>query len=448
MEVFAYWKAKKPELYALCKILCSKSDEWFNQLEEEVELYHAVYQNTDYDDLKWRRLKSALLKQVYHFLSHDQFNKTESKKRIFLIQSLLDLELDKHSRLELLNYEKGRTSEESFTEYFNHYRASILNLSYNERYGDRFNLEPLTDAFDKLEQFYVFEKLKLICARFSFRQIGADREFYQQLVQFVNNLKKEDLENDKAVYTYYVAANLLIQEEKESWFNTLKQLLEKHFNIFAEGEIRDLSLMAINYCVRCINAGNLEFLFTLFELYDFSIKNKSLFQNGELSPWTFKNFISCGLRIEKYDEIETFINEYSNFLPEEEKENAITYNMAKLHFSKGDFYKVLRLLQYVEYTDIFYNLDAKTLLLKTFYELDEQEVMSSLLNSFQKLLQRKKNLSANRLKNYKNFLRLFKKLSRSAYRKKELRLQLKDEIVSTKNVADKNWLIQKINEIL
>jgi hypothetical protein len=53
---------------------------------------------------------------------------------------------------------------------------------------------------------------------------------------------------------------------------------------------------------------------------------------------------------------------------------------------------VLHLLGTVEYDDVFYQLDAKTTLMKTYFELDEFQPLQSLKESFRILLSRKKGI--------------------------------------------------------
>ena len=64
--------------------------------------------------------------------------------------------------------------------------------------------------------------------------------------------------------------------------------------------------------------------------------------------------------------------------------------MARVYFFKKEYDKVLELLQQVEYDDVFYLLDAKVALIKTFYELEEIDSLVALLDSFKMLLRRKK----------------------------------------------------------
>lgn len=145
--------------------------------------------------------------------------------------------------------------------------------------------------------------------------------------------------------------------------------------------------------------------------------------------------------------IENFINENKQKLSEAERENAYTYYLAKFYFYKRDYSKVLQLLQDVEYSDVFYSLDSKSMLLKTYYELNEMDSLDSMLDSFKIYLLRNKSLSEHHVKTCKNLLRITHKLSRLISSDKKKIALLETEIEQTKPLADVGWLREKVLEL-
>jgi hypothetical protein len=104
-------------------------------------------------------------------------------------------------------------------------------------------------------------------------------------------------------------------------------------------------------------------------------------------------------------------------------------------------------LQDVVYSDIFYQLDSKTTLMKSYFELGEYLPLMSLKESFRILLRRKKVISEQNRTNYMNFLRFTMKLYRADVKDKQKVAGLKKQITESSNVADKGWLIEKASEI-
>jgi len=83
-------------------------------------------------------------------------------------------------------------------------------------------------------------------------------------------------------------------------FFELKKLLQKHPKAFAEAELRDLYEYAINYCLRRVNAGQLDFLKELFSLYKETLEAGLLFEDEQLSFWTYKNIVGVALRLREF----------------------------------------------------------------------------------------------------------------------------------------------------
>ena len=117
-------------------------------------------------------------------------------------------------------------------------------------------------------------------------------------------------------------------------------------------------------------------------------------------------------------------------------------------FFKGQYGEALKLINQVEFTDIFYALDSRTMLIKIYYQMDEWDPMQSAIEAFKVYLRRNKTLSENVKVLYTNFLKYIDKLSRLTKRDKSKLNELKEKIEETKQVADLGWLQQKVEEKL
>ena len=139
------------------------------------------------------------------------------------------------------------------------------------------------------------------------------------------------------------------------------------------------------------------------------------------------------------------MKQYRNKLPISYRKNGYTYNWAKYNFHIKNYDEVMRLLQDVTYQDVFYNLDSKSMLVKTYYELGEENALTSLLESFKIYLHRNKLVSHHHRTNYLNFITILNSLAFSTKSKKDVKL-LKRKLKETRQIADMNWLMEKINE--
>lgn len=202
---------------------------------------------------------------------------------------------------------------------------------------------------------------------------------------------------------------------------------------------------ALNHCVKRINMGHTEYNKELFELYKVMIEKRIIFNNDILSPWTYKNIASVGLRLKEYEWTKGFIDTYHENVDEAYRDSAYAYNLAYYHFSQGEYKEALWKLHEVEFNDVFFHLDTKTMLLKIYYELDDVEPLLSLIDAFKVYLKRNKHISGYMKTSYRNLIKFVQKSLRLPSGDKDKWKRLKEEVNQVKHVASFTWLIEQIN---
>jgi hypothetical protein len=216
---------------------------------------------------------------------------------------------------------------------------------------------------------------------------------------------------------------------------------------FPRAEAKDMYVFALNYCIRKLNSGQLSYLNELFVLYKALIEREIIFEDGKLAPSDFKNIVTTGLRSGQLDWTEQFIQIYKDYLPAEHRQNTYIYNLAFLHYYRKEFSKALKLLQTAEFTDVFYQLDAKALLLRTYYELDETEPFLNLADAFTNYLKRNKQISDYQRTVYLNFVKYAKKLMLLRTGSRLSLEAVRNELQELKQAASLQWLQEKAAEI-
>ena len=119
--------------------------------------------------------------------------------------------------------------------------------------------------------------------------------------------------------------------------------------------------------------------------------------------------------------------------------------MANLNYFKKKFDKTLLLLREVEFSEMSYELSAKTLLLKSYYELNEFEALFNHAETFKLFLRRNRKISAYQKTIYKNLIRYIVKLTKLKTFKQKTPKKLMDEIKGSQDIADKTWLLNKVS---
>jgi len=226
-------------------------------------------------------------------------------------------------------------------------------------------------------------------------------------------------------------------------FNKFKKLIHQHWKLIPPTEIRNIYLYAINYCIKRLNTGDRHFIREAFELSRSGLKNKTLLDDGILSSFTYKNITRLGMALSENDWVEEFLETYKKYLHPRERDNNWRYNLAFFYFQQQKYKQAMQLLLQVEFKDVLYNLDARRILLKSYFELGEFNALESLLDSFSRYIHRQKDIGYHR-ENYLNMIRFVKKIIHGRIADKKIVQQLVKEIETTNGLAEREWLLEKL----
>lgn len=416
----------------------------------QAKLWQIVSGRKKFGAVKFARLFSDLLKKAEEFLVIDDIKQSGYKKTENLLALYVDKKLVKHyPEAALMARKKLDASTYREGEYYLHvYRLEAYENSFIELQNQRTTEKNLLQTVEALDTFYLINKLNYLAAILHYKKFLSMEGEVKLAAEILEHLKQHDYRHIPALHISYLAVQSLMEPEEEKHFKELKALLPAHYMLFPPQQARNLYAFAVNYCIRKINGGNLAYVPQLLAIYQqMLMAGIMLDEAGMLSQFDYKNMVSVGLRAGDIKWTEGFIHQYKNSIPKQHRQNAFTFNLAKLHFAKRRFDKVLPLLQDVVYNDIFYQLDSKTTLMKTYYELGEYLPLMALKESFRILLRRKKLISAQNRVNYTNFIRFTMQLYRVDVKDTDKLKELGKSITTSTNVADKGWLLEKLGEL-
>jgi len=408
-------------------------------------IFSKIFPNEKYDEKKIGYAQSFLLTEIKKFIAYQEFSKDEMRPQIYLTRSLRKRGLNRlfegewKSANVLLEKQPVRNSKYHFYNYQlqNEQYEFTNNLSRKQPKG-------LQEASNELTNYFIAEKLKQSCDKLSHQKlIGADyqQEFVTMVLHYLENNKIPD---STAVDIYYQSYKTLSETEDISHFENLKRKLKNESDKFPKPELNHLYLVAINYCIKQLNAGKSNFSNEVLDLYKEGLRQKVFMINGYLDRFTYKNTVAAAIHLKEFEWVEKFIYDYKNQLNIKWREDMFNYNLAVLYCNLPDYDKAMTLLQQAEFDDIFLKIAARKMLVKIYFDLEELNALDSLLDSFHRFLTRHfKNLGYHQPV-YLNFIKFVKRLLQTPKFDKEARQKLKLEIESTKDLADKKWLIEKI----
>ena len=412
------------------------------------EIFNRFFPRKKYDDKKVRYMLTDLTKNVEDYLAYHAFSKDEALKQSLLGKALAEKGAEKAYNAVFSEVRARSVSSKvkdadfyyySYVAEYNHLVYEISRLKRN----DKSNMELVVNNLDK---FYLARKLQLCCEIFNVRNVLSIDYKVFLLDEILGYLRDHSYDDTPIITVYYQILMTLLEVDNEEHFNKLRQLLLKHGETFTLAELRDMYQYVFNYCIKKINLGSINYQEVLFETYKETLSNGALLLEGHISQWDYKNIVTISLRLKKFTWAREFIHEYRAKLSSRERENAFIYNLAYWHFHSKEYSKTLSLLQKVNFSDLYYQLDTRAILLKIYYEQDDPDTLFYHIAAFKTFLQRNKLVSDYQRTIYTNLIRYTGKLAKSGGNPKKAAV-IKQEIENKRQVADIQWLQQKVAEL-
>jgi hypothetical protein len=421
------------------------------------QIWQATFGDQIFEDVKLRKLSSDMFSLYEEFVTQKQFKEEKVLKHYMLLKAyktkaMKGLFVSSSEELETI---KKININKSAEYYLNQYNVEKLLLEFNLQ-GDIVAKNVNLDQFVNLDEislnldvFFIAEKLKYYCNLLSWnRSFNVSKKLVG--VDIILKLARSPIFKDyPPVAIYYTISLTITDEQNEEHYYKLKDLIDQYLYLFSRDEAKEILESAIGYCVTRSNKGVIKFEKEIFDLYKKSIKEDFIFLSANtISPREFRNVVLYSLKQGDIAWAQQFIKDYSSFLDESVRESNVNFSLARVEINRKNYKKVIELLAYTEYTEVFQAILSRTLLLAAYYELNETESLESLLNSFKLFLDREKTLTKPRKLQYYNLIKFCRILLKIDNRDKAKIQGFLEEVNSCDPIVNKQWLIEKINEKL
>ncbi len=435
---------RREEVVRLCDYLTEHAGRSTHPAIAPERLFEVACPGLPYDAKRLRHLQSYLLALVRQYLLLEEAQHAPAQQVPMLLRALrqrgMDDLFEKTWTGQFADMERQllRDAQYHFQRYLL-YQEQLEHASKRER-SAKLNFQPLPD---ELTVYYVSEMLRHACLS-SMHQAVAGQAYRMGLLEAIlEAVKRDEMLQIPAIAVYYHAYQMLQHPEDNTAFEHLKTSLAEHHARFSVDEQRGLYLLAINGCIRRLNAGRNAYVQEALDLYRATLQSGILLENGILSGFNYKNIIRLAAALKEHTWAEQFLDQYRAHLHPRERDNLFRYNRAFLYFQQQDYAHAMPLLQQVELEDPLNNLDARRMLLRSYYELGEWQALESLIQSFAAFLRRQKNLGYHRTTNEK-LLYFVRKLLEAQTQSKKVRQALLSELEATPEVAERAWLLGKM----
>ncbi len=412
-------------------------------------VHNKIFGGVKYNELQLNNLLSDLYQLLEKFLAWQKFEENSEQQDVMMIENLLETSiLDNAGKI--IKQKTLLKNKDAIAGFKLHQLADQYYFQ-RSRKGDN---SYLLKGQQTLDIYYLNNQLRIWCELLSRSNILAlqyDAYKFHRFIDFLENNLAEYGEQP-TISIYYPILLWLKDQHNDAWYIGFREKLFAHIREFPEQEAKDIVAYVQNYCVKRINEGRNEFLKEWLAISRFMLPLNLLHEGQHISEWTYKNIVTAGVRLKEFEWTEQFIHDYYEQLADDGRDNAYQYNLAVLYYEKHDFNRAMQLLNKVHFTDPNYYLDAKSILLKIYYDHHEYDAILSLRDTVKIYLLRDKLLSKNQRLLYKSLfnntiklykLRIDKGVTNVEKWNKQL-AHLRVDIMETTLVANKQWLMNAL----
>lgn len=411
------------------------------------KLWAKVFPDKPFSQGKFLRLCSDLSLQVEKYLVQVELEQPTPAAQHLLIKSLGRRNnyalYEKEVRDRLKNTTENKIRDASWYKE----RMDLLEDWYFHPKKNKFdkNDNTLNYLSEHLDSYFLLQK-----ARYSISIRSMEKILKTHTdIKFLNLLNEEEEDfNNISLLLYKLSLKLLLNQE-EVTFRRLETIL---FENLEDINIEDKKLFfsnGLNYAVGRLNRGFAGYQITVFDWYKFGLENTLIQSKNFISEVAFQNIVYAGCKVEKFDWVKQFINEYGIYLKESLRDDCLFYCEALLCFYEKDLDRTISILLRENWVNTYF-LPSRNLLIRAQFEyflsdIKYFEVLQNSLQSFEFFIIRTKKFPKKRLEVHLNLVRVLKKTTHKVLKNNgkvnnECISFLKREISSERRIISKQWL--------
>lgn len=314
------------------------------------------------------------------------------------------------------------------------YEYEVLQLHYQSKLDER-NLS-FQVAFDTLKEFAAAEQLR-----------------WENLAIIHLPKPLSEHETTNLFFLAHQQLRALLETQSEEDFEKLMTWAKQNLVIFEKEPSREILGVLKDFCIRKLANGESRYYAQLLEIYEFYIALGIICEaDAYIKTATYKNYITCCLKLKMTNRAEAFLEEYKNYIDPELANDVYLYNKANILFEKGDLDTAHQLLLTAGFEDLFYKISARRLQIKIYFEMARQDdsltdMLDNALNAFKKYIYTSSDLPAPYLQANKSFIKYTSNLIENKLSAQK-RIDLEREVSQAPNLAEREWLLNKLEPCL
>lgn len=304
----------------------------------------------------------------------------------------------------------------------------------------------------QLEQFFIAEKTSwTLNGYFSNLFLNSekcnDNEQPIPLEKLIGELERKHFAESKQIallIKIYKAVNF----DDFSNYQEIEQDFFDNYKLFNNIEINELVTFLTQICYKNHQKGCTKALNNLFRINKFAAEQKIFLQNEMIASDIFHNVVNIAFAVDELEWAKNFIDEYTSFVQESERNDAVALSKAKYHFHSNEFEKALNLLLKLSYMTLFYKLQGRLLELQVYFEMNDIQNFEQKVSAFKYFLRNNEingDLSKEQKDSFLNFINFMVKLNEYIFMKDRKKIKrLQSAIADCSLLVNKAWLTHKV----
>jgi hypothetical protein len=416
-------------------------------------IYTSLFPNQPFYRGKLEKLMSQLVQLLNQFFITEK--KIQDPKSVFyqleLYKQYSDRGLETEAKVKINALLKQQQDLKTTAQ--NLYNRFLTDQSITQQESlkkNRRDYTSLLKVMERLDHYYIFTRLEYSFQILAINQWISPLDYYDLLDRMDLNLRQlsPKLEEDSVFSLYLMAYQLLrnFQQDGTTLFKTFLNAFEQKSEFCTKEQVKAFQAFSRNVCIYFYHQGKDEFIQLTYQLYRKHLKAGLLYHGEKIMVGSFYNLVILGIRNKDYVWVREFIEGHRKKISGSDKAHFIyQFSLAILEFYLQNYDKALDLLL-VNFEDQYLKLAARRLEIMVYYELQSPIFIAKLeaYKIYVYRLAKEQNLQKSKDQN-RNFVDLLKQIQHPKTFGNPTRIQkILNKIETTKNLAEKPWLKEKL----
>lgn len=329
-----------------------------------------------------------------------------------------------------------------------HYNLSKNVLSYLHQTGQLHQEDNVSEVLYHMDVQFCIEKFEHYVTMLSLTN-AMGRQYDTSSMNIALQLVDLPQYAEHPLLRVYKVVIELMKTGKKKSYQELLNVLESNVTHIPHTDLSAFYYVLINHCARQIRSEQFD-LRDLFDLYQNIEAKGLLLERNFVNITRLKNAVIAGCRVGTFEWTTEIIEKYKSFVDKPIRESVWHFNLGVIAFYQKDYKKALSHFIRAENINADYDINGRVMLLKSFYENDEDydERTMQKFRSTEKFFKENKHLSPTRKKGYKNFVRILIYVYKFRHISTKMTIESIKEKLDKQDVnSDRNWLLEKIAEL-